>query len=867
MSADIKKTEVEKTFQTYASEYLERGMSPLPVKPGDRGAEVRGWSRYSVTPPSKHSVDTWKENYPEYGISLVMGTALQSVPGQRFGALDIDQNRFVEDVMKLVFDDPRNANAAKVTKFGSKGLTIFIRPEGEMKSQSFNGSDGMGIEVLLGGRQCVIPPSQHHSGVRYEWRSDATLLDVDLSKLPIVDEAMVAEMKAMVVPQRGVAAARAAAPTRAAVPANDNSGQRSRTSYHGEGKFSGLDQLVAGNIHNAELWMTYEAARWDFQHCPDDPEAREVAINSVVELAFVAAEKAGEADRWDRDEEMQRVSEMYNGAVAKYSDKWATGTSADDGTFGALNNVEILDVAPEKMTRPLALIGGHGYASAWVPVQKTVKVKSDPKTGEVKALDVPVVTNGFEVVILRDDGHLFSDAGINGAYPLSELGFDATVREKPVAQSLWSGRGVKSFRSGEKTDTKLLFENIVEAFDVFIDFNKSMADQRTMCEMAACYVIATYCLDAFNVIGYLYPNGERGAGKSHFLYTVSRMAYLGQVILAGSSFATLRDLADYGACLAFDDCEEISNPKTGDPNKRDLILAGNRRGAQIALKEPDGKNGWVTRIVDAFAPRLFSAINRPDGVLGSRTITIPLVRSGDPGRSDADPMDDNSWPIDRSKLVDDLWVFGLTNLSEMQSWDSKVPALVKLHGRQLEPWRAIFAVALCLENNYGVDGLFDRLEKLAMAYQDERQELEVDDPPRLLVVALWGLLDSKDRSIIETARIVEEVETIAGELGVKDGYDSYTNAHKTGKLLSSLRFRKAPKGKSARSWDIRSVDVEAIAATHGVTLKTNAESAGSAETPVDVEAEKVDNNGTSAFSAHAALGLEVDSLADDFVDV
>jgi hypothetical protein len=43
------------------------------------------------------------------------------------------------------------------------------------------------------------------------------------------------------------------------------------------------------------------------------------------------------------------------------------------------------------------------------------------------------------------------------------------------------------------------------------------------------------------------------------------MAYLGQLILAGGSFASLRDLADYGATLAFDDAENISDPNRPTP--------------------------------------------------------------------------------------------------------------------------------------------------------------------------------------------------------------------------------------------------------------------------------------------------------------
>jgi hypothetical protein len=52
MSAVMKKSKVENVYKTFAKKYLERGMSPLPVRPGGRGAEVKGWPRYCDQLPS-----------------------------------------------------------------------------------------------------------------------------------------------------------------------------------------------------------------------------------------------------------------------------------------------------------------------------------------------------------------------------------------------------------------------------------------------------------------------------------------------------------------------------------------------------------------------------------------------------------------------------------------------------------------------------------------------------------------------------------------------------------------------------------------------------------------------------------------------
>jgi hypothetical protein len=110
-----------------------------------------------------------------------------------------------------------------------------------------------------------------------------------------------------------------------------------------------------------------------------------------------------------------------------------------------------------------------------------------------------------------------------------------------------------------------------------------------MCELVATYVIATYLLDAFNVAGYLWRNGESGVGKSILLQLIAEMAYLGQFILPSSSPARLRDLADYGATLCFDDAKTVMDPRRCHPDMRGLLLSGNRlrRRGPIRASAPE----------------------------------------------------------------------------------------------------------------------------------------------------------------------------------------------------------------------------------------------------------------------------------------
>ena len=285
--------------------------------------------------------------------------------------------------------------------------------------------------------------------------------------------------------------------------------------------------------------------------------------------------------------------------------------------------VELLSESPRCIQRPLALIDGCGYAAVW-PYVKVTRTEALNRQGQVITLATPEVTQEQRLFIIRDDGVLFGDGG---DHPMSELDLSVHLPEIPQPAKLWRTPGFTAYRAGTRPKPAEVFAQVCAVVDRFIDFNRSLARQEVMCEMVACYILATWFLDVFPVFGYLWANGERGSGKTQLLTVIAELGYLGHVLLAGGSYASLRDLADYGATLCFDDAENVMDLKRGDPDKRALLLAGNRKGNTIPIKEPVNGREWRTRHVQTFCPRLFSAIRLPDPVLASRTIIVPLIRT------------------------------------------------------------------------------------------------------------------------------------------------------------------------------------------------------------------------------------------------
>jgi hypothetical protein len=272
-----------------------------------------------------------------------------------------------------------------------------------------------------------------------------------------------------------------------------------------------------------------------------------------------------------------------------------------------------------------------------------------------------------------------------------------------------------------------------------------------------------------------------------------------------------------------------------DPDKRTLLLAGNRRGATIAVKELEGDR-WVTRHVNTFCPRLFSAIRLPDLVLGSRTIVLPLVRSGDPARSKANVMDKTLWPCDARRLTDDCWALALTYLRDLPEHDRAATAAAALAGRDLEPWRAVLAVAHWLQHRGGADGLFDRLEKLSRDYQtNERGELEESDATRILFRALLALTKGADESSaseISPARVAKTMNRIAKAEDLAEPDKEFTSARRVGWLLKRQRFQRAGASAAGKLWSIPRKDVVNAARAYGIEGSGEADAKAVEEDPV-----------------------------------
>jgi hypothetical protein len=471
--------------------------------------------------------------------------------------------------------------------------------------------------------------------------------------------------------------------------------------------------------------------------------------------------------------------------------------------------VELLDEDPVNLTRLLMLVDGRGYAETWLPTRTTTSERVT-KDGEVIRLPAPAVTKERRLFVVRDDGTRYGDVVDAKVKPLSELPMTTQLPESLPRHLLWRTKAVLAYCLGMRPDPKDVFQRIVKVYDHFLDFSRSLDEQPRMCRLSACLSLMTWFADAFTVLPYPWPNSPSpGAGKTKWGHCWTKTSYLGCLTAASGSFAALRDLADIGATLMFDDAEVLADERKADPDKLVLILAGNRKGVEVPVKEqaPDGR--WHTRWMNAYCPRGFTALRLPFRALQSRAIVLPLIASADSECANRDPENPDDWPVDQRQLRDDLWALTLSRQLEAAAVWTEMSKETSIVGREWERWRALITVARLFER-HGVEQLEEDIRLVMAASHGQKDELEGQSRVVLVIRALIRTAGLKDSDVwtrqdvldvsSETLKITAShiVEVAKGLLAEGDsGSDEdeegeaspkWVNARSVGRILTKLRL-------------------------------------------------------------------------------
>jgi hypothetical protein len=224
-------------------------------------------------------------------------------------------------------------------------------------------------------------------------------------------------------------------------------------------------------------------------------------------------------------------------------------------------------------------------------------------------------------------------------------------------------------------------------------------------------------------------------------------------------------------------------------------------------------------------------------------------------------------PCDRRELIDDLWAMALEHLPALPAYEARVAQQSQLVGRDLEPWRAILAVALWLDDR-GACGLAEIVERLAVAYQAERPGLEMGDLTALVIQGLGrcavsavgavsAVKDEIPRELtFKTSAVVAAAKEVAQEM--ESDLDTETlTPRRVGRILQKMRWRSVRTNR-AKGWVVNLPELHRWTEAYGLEWPQELITSLGATHPANGTN---GTNGTTARGAQGASPEDAESLS------
>ncbi len=138
----------------YIEKYLALGLAIIPIRPSTKIPHVK-WKRFIEQAPSDDQVYEWFKAFPTSNVAALMGRVSGNVLG-----VDVDFRNGGETSMKDL-----ELPETFTSRTGGGGYHFLYRSQ-----TTFQKKIGIfaGIDLIAEGGYCVMPPSLHNSGMRYE---------------------------------------------------------------------------------------------------------------------------------------------------------------------------------------------------------------------------------------------------------------------------------------------------------------------------------------------------------------------------------------------------------------------------------------------------------------------------------------------------------------------------------------------------------------------------------------------------------------------------------------------------------------------------------------------------------------------------
>lgn len=337
---------------------------------------------------------------------------------------------------------------------------------------------------------------------------------------------------------------------------------------------------------------------------------------------------------------------------------------------------------------------------------------------------------------------------------------------------------------GKTVIAKDLFNSIMEVFKKYIVVPKEFFN------VLVTYIMMTYVYILFQVIPYLWINGEKGTGKSTLMKLISKLCFNPMYASGATSANIYRQIDNDGSTIILDEFEGVF----GDEKQEFIKILNQGFNADGVVPRCIGQNHQIKQF-RSFSPKVLGGISNIDDVLFERCIKYTTQRIE--GAKVTKYRNTKKVREMLEKLVDDLYIFGYIYAPRIKEiYDSLEISFEGNTLREDDLWNSLLCIAKVIDEENNNTEVTDNLLKYAKQLSNEKFKRNIENEPKLQL--LYDLHEYFDYYLnanvtveLNDGRKGVEITALFEYLSNKDEFKWIKNSSSLGKYLTQwYKFEK-----------------------------------------------------------------------------
>lgn len=327
---------------------------------------------------------------------------------------------------------------------------------------------------------------------------------------------------------------------------------------------------------------------------------------------------------------------------------------------------------------------------------------------------------------------------------------------------------------GKKIQATKLFREIYDFLKKYIIISEEFY------YVLVSYIMMTYIYVLFQVIPYLWINGEKGTGKSTIMKLLNKLCFNPLFCSNINPANIFRQIDNDGSTIILDEFEKMY----GEEKQEIVKLLNQGFNKDGVVPRCVGQNNQIKKF-RSFSPKIMGGITNIDDVLFERCIKYTTVRIKDIKITKYRENKETEKKID--SIVQDLYIFGLVYAEEIKKiYDNREVEFEGNSLREDDLWNPLLCIAKIIDQENQTTVVTDNILSYAKKLSKEKFERYIENERRLqLLYALYEFLGQENLkpSISSDGEVAYTIESIYKYLRQTDKFNWIKSSSALGKKI------------------------------------------------------------------------------------